>query len=73
MMNNCPHCGADIDAAHLDAKGEPLIPPPGCQCDLGTWHGATQIPPPCDKFEAERADMYCRRCEHDYSCHPVGN
>jgi hypothetical protein len=63
-MNNCPLCGTD-----LAPDDEPLIPPPGCQCDLGTWHGATTIPQPCDKFDAERADMYCRKCEHDHACH----
>lgn len=60
-MTHCPHCGEKL---------EPEVKrPDGCICDNNEWGDPYNLPPVCDKFEADHVGMNCTRCEHDYECH----
>lgn len=60
-MTHCPHCGEQLEQ---DVKR-----PDGCICDNNEWGDPFNLPPVCDKFEADHVGMNCTRCEHDYGCH----
>lgn len=60
-LTHCPHCGKQL---------EPEINrPAGCICDAGEWNDPRNLPPVCDKFDADHVGRNCNRCEHDYGCH----
>lgn len=60
-ITHCPHCG--------ERREQEVKRPDGCICDAKEWSDPYNLPPVCDKFEADYIGGNCTRCEHDYGCH----
>lgn len=62
----CKYCGEPEGEHCIFEPGFSI--PKGCQCDVQSWHGASEITPICKQFNG-KSNRPCSNCEHNEGCH----